>query len=35
MTTHRINQLGFTQYKRFYDTENLELKPVTVLVGKK
>jgi hypothetical protein len=34
MATHKIKQLGFTQYKRFYGTENLEVRPVTVLVGK-
>lgn len=34
MATLMINQLGFSQYKRFSGTENLEVKPVTILVGK-
>lgn len=34
MTTQKINQFGFTQYKRFSGTESLEIKPVTILVGK-
>lgn len=34
MATQKINQFGFTQYKRFPGTENLEIKPVTILVGK-
>lgn len=34
MAVQKINKFGFTQYKRFPGTENLEIKPVTILVGK-
>lgn len=34
MAAQLINRLGFTQYKRFSGVENLEIKPVTILVGK-
>ncbi len=34
MATQVIQQLSFTQYKRFYGTESIDIRPVTILVGK-
>ena len=34
MANIQINKISFTAYKRFAGTEELEIKPVTILVGK-
>lgn len=34
MSTNKITQIRFSQYKRFAGTETFDIKPITILVGK-